>query len=128
MMRATSEPSASKIERSAGHGPKRLGDAVRHTSETIDLGLTTAATLFAHVQGTARATRVRANATTSALQLLPDSTLQGLVASSIDLGAGLYIAGLPRLVTAAAVTPAVIIGAAIVLRPAQPSAGSGTTA
>jgi len=32
---------------------------------------------------------------------------------------------LPRLVSAAAVTPAVIIGAAIVLRPTQPSAVSG---
>jgi hypothetical protein len=127
MMRATSEPSASEIERSAGGGRNRLG-TLRRASRSIDLGLATAATLFAHLPGTARATRVRANATTRALQLLPDSTLQGLAASSIGLGAGLYLGGLPRLVTAAAVTPAVIIGAAIVLRPAQPSAGSGTTA
>jgi hypothetical protein len=64
-----------------------------------------------------RATRVSANATTSALQLLPDSTLQGLAATSIGLGAGLLVAGMPRLVTAAAITPAMIIGAAIAFRP-----------
>jgi hypothetical protein len=116
-----SEPSASEIEWSAGHGRRRLGDAVRRASGTIDLGLATAKTLFAHLPGTARATRVGANATTRALQRLPDSTLQGLAASSIGLGAGLYLAGLPHLVTAAAVTPAVVIGAAIVLRPTQPS-------
>src|SRR6185503_3282354 len=47
-----------------------------------------------------------------------------LAASSIGFGAGLYLAGLPRLVTAAAVTPAVVIGAAIILRPAESSAMS----
>jgi hypothetical protein len=127
-MRTTSEPSASEIEPSAGHGRKRLGDAARRASETIDLGLATAATLFAHLPGTARATRARANATTRALQVLPDSTLHGLAASSIGLGAGLYIAGLPRLVTVAAVTPAVVIGAAIVLRPVLPADRAETNA
>jgi hypothetical protein len=128
MMRATSESRASEIKRSAASGRKRLGNVVRRASGAVDLGLATAATLYAHVPGTARATRVRANATTRALQLLPDSTLQGLAASSIGLGAGFYIAGFPRLVTAAAVTPAMIIGAAIVLRPTQPSAVSGINA
>jgi hypothetical protein len=124
-MRATSEPPAPEIKTTASGG-KRLGKLVRRGSGALDVGLATAATLFAHLPGTARATRARANATTSALRLLPVSTLQGLAASSIGLGAGLHLAGVPRLVTAAAVTPAVIIGAAIVLRPAQPSSVSGT--
>jgi hypothetical protein len=64
-----------------------------------------------------RATRVRANATTSALQILPDSTLQGLAASSVGFGAGFSSPRVPRLVTVAAVAPAMIIGAAIILRP-----------
>jgi len=118
-VRSTSEPSASEIERSADRGRKRLRDTVRRASGTIDLGLARAAKLVAHLPGTARATGVRANATTRALQRLPDSTLQGLAASSIGFGAGLYLAGLPRVVTAAAVAPAVVIGAAIVLRPTQ---------
>jgi hypothetical protein len=37
--------------------------------------------------------------------------------SSVSLGAGFYFAGVPRLATAAAVAPAVIFGAAIILRP-----------
>jgi hypothetical protein len=84
--------------------------------------------VLAHLPGAARATRVRANATSSTLQLLPDSTLQGFAAGSIGLGAGLYLAGVPRLVTAAAVTPAMIIGAAIALRPTKPAANSRTSA
>jgi hypothetical protein len=84
--------------------------------------------LLAQLPGTARATRVRANATTSALQLLPDSTLQRLAASSIGLGAGFYLAGLPRLVTVLALTPAMIMGAAIALRPTEPPARPGTNA
>jgi hypothetical protein len=122
MTRATTTPSLFESEPSVAGTRKRLGSTVRRVSGTIDFGLATAATLFAHVPRTARATGVTANATTRALQRLPDSTLQGLAASSIGFGAGLYAAGLPRLVTAAAVTPAVIIGAAIVLRPMKSSA------
>jgi hypothetical protein len=56
-------------------------------------------------------------ATTSALQRLPDPTLRWLAAGSIGLGAGLYLSGTPRLVVAASVVPACLIGAAILLRP-----------
>jgi hypothetical protein len=127
-MRSTPEARTSGTGTSTHRGRRQLRNLVRHASGAVDLSLATAGTLFAHLPGIARATRVRANATTSALQLLPDSTLQGLAASSIGLGAGFYLAGLPRLVTAAAVTPAMIIGAAIVLRPTQSSSGSGTIA
>jgi hypothetical protein len=127
-MRSTPEARTSGTGTSTRRGRRQLRNLVRHASGAVDLSLATAGTLFAHLPGIARATRVRANATTSALQLLPDSTLQGLAASSIGLGAGFYLAGLPRLVTAAAVTPAMIIGAAIVLRPTQSSSGSGTIA
>jgi hypothetical protein len=125
-MRATPEPPTSGTGTSPRSGRKRLGNLVGRAPGAVDRSLATAGTLFAHLPGTARATRVRANATTSALQVLPDSTLQSLAASSIGLSAGFYLAGLPRLVTAAAVTPAMIIGAAIFLRPTRPSAGSGT--
>jgi len=124
-MRAMPEPLTSGTGTSRT-GRRRLGNLIGRASGAVDLGLATAGTLVAHLPGTARAARVRANATTSALQLLPDSTLQGLAASSIGLGAGFYLAGLPRLVTAAAVTPAMVIGAAIILRPTKPHAGSVT--
>ena len=125
-MRETPEPPTAGSGTSTRSGRKRAGNLVGRASGTVDLGLATAGTLIAHVPGTARAPRVRAAATTSALQLLPESTLQGLAASSIGLGAGFYLAGLPRLVTAAAVTPAMIIAAAIALRPAKPSVGYAT--
>ena len=127
-MNATTEARTSGTATSTRGGSKRPVSLVRRASGAVRLGLTTAGSLLAHLPGAARATRVRANATTSALQVLRDSTLQGLAAGSIGLGAGLYLAGLPRLVTAAAVTPALIIGATIALRPARPSAGSRTNA
>jgi len=94
-----------------------LGDAVRRASEAIDQAASSARTLVSHIPETAQAARARANTTTTALQTLPDSTLRGLAASSVGLGAGFYLAGVPRLATAAAVAPAMIIGAAIILRP-----------
>lgn len=96
----------------------------QRASGAIGLALATTKTLVSRLPGTLRATRVGANATTSSLQILPDSILQGLAASSVGLGAGFYIAGVPRLVTAAAVAPALIIGAAIVLRPSDQVASS----
>jgi len=125
-MKATPKTPRSGTGTSTRRGRERLGSLARRATGVVNLSRATAGTVFAHLPGAARATRVGANATTSALQLLPDSTLQGIAASSIGLGAGFYLAGLPRLVTAAAVTPAMIIGAAIVLRPTKPSDASGT--
>jgi len=48
---------------------------------------------------------------------MPSSTSRSLATGSVGLGAGLYIGGAPRLVAAAGVAPAVVIGAAIFLRP-----------
>ena len=64
--------------------------------------------------GSVHATRAGASGATSALQLLPDSTLRWLAAASVGLGAGFCLAGAPRLVIAAGVAPALILGAAIV--------------
>jgi hypothetical protein len=76
--------------------------------------------LIARVPGTMRATRAGAHGTTSALQTLSDPTLRWLAASSAGLSTGFYLAGAPRLVVAAGVAPALIMGAAIVLRPSEP--------
>jgi len=126
-MNTTREAPTSDPGASSRRGRKRSRGLARRAAGTVELGIGTAGTLFERLTGGARVIRVKANATTSALQLLPNSTLQGLAASSMGLGAGFYVAGLPRLVTAAAMAPAMIIGAAIVVRPTQASAGSGTT-
>ena len=63
------------------------------------------------------ATRAGAQGTTIVLQTLPDPTLRSLAATSLGLGAGFYLAGAPRLLVAAGIAPALIMGAAMVLRP-----------
>ena len=60
-------------------------------------------------------------ATTTRLQTLPNGTLRWMAASSVGLGAGLYLAGKKRLVIAAGMAPAVIVGAAIAMRPMKPA-------
>ena len=97
-----------------------LATVTRTVSGIIKTGRTTVTSLLEQVPGTVRATRAGAHSTTTTLQSLPDTTLRGLAASSVGLGAGFYVAGFPRLVIAAGVAPAVIMGAAIVLRPIEP--------
>ena len=113
----TSISESGSPEAATGRARKRIGNAARRASEAIDQAGSSARSLVSHLPVTAKAARVRANATTTALQTLSDSTLRGLAASSVGMGAGFYLAGVPRLATAAAVAPAVIIGAAIILRP-----------
>ena len=78
--------------------------------------------LLRRVPATIEATQAGALATTSALQQLPDSTLQSLAASSAGLGAGLYLAGRRRLAVVAGVIPALIVGVAIAVRPVKKAA------
>jgi hypothetical protein len=66
---------------------------------------------------TVEATRVGAVGTTTALQRLPDSTLHTLAAGSFGLGAGFFFSRAPRLIVLAGLMPAMVIGAAILLRP-----------
>ena len=63
------------------------------------------------------ATRAGLGWTTRRVQAMPRSTSQSLAAGSVGLGAGLLIGGAPRLVAATGAAPAVVIGAAILLRP-----------
>ena len=70
------------------------------------------------------ATRAGLGWTTRRVQAMPSSTSQSLAAGSVGLNAGLFIGGAPRLVTATGVAPAVVIGAAILLRPDDKVAAS----
>lgn len=100
---------------------KHLAGAGRRALGALNLARRSATMLIVHVPGTVHATEAGAHGTTSALQRLPDSTLRWLAASSVGLGAGFYLSGAPRLVTAAGVAPALVMGAAIVLRPTKPA-------
>lgn len=90
----------------------RVPEAIRATRHG-------ARNLLRRVPATIDATQAGARATTSALQQLPDSTLQSLAASSAGLGAGLYLAGRRRLAVVAGVIPALIVGVAIAVRPVK---------
>ena len=69
------------------------------------------------VSGALHATRTGAQGTTSALQTLPDTTLMGVAAGSLGVGAGFYLARAPRLAILVGIVPALIMGTAILLRP-----------
>ena len=95
---------------------------VGRVSGAIQLVGTSATTLARRLPGSVHATRAGAHEVTSALQRLPDSTLRWIAATSVGLGAGLRLAGAPRLVSAAGAAPALIVGAAIALRPTESAA------
>jgi hypothetical protein len=63
------------------------------------------------------ATRAGLGWTTRTVRAMPSATSRSLAAGSVGLGAGLYIGGAPRLIAAAGVAPAAVIGAAILLQP-----------
>jgi len=48
---------------------------------------------------------------------MPRSTSHSLAAGSVGLGAGLFLGGVPRLIAATGAAPALVIGAAIFMRP-----------
>jgi len=128
------------IEEFEPNKPNRLTRVVRRISGSVKVARNGAVSLLGRLPATIRATRsgatsviqrvpatvsatqAGARATTSALQQLPDSTLQSIAASSAGLGAGLYLAGRRRLAVAAGVIPALIVGVAIAARPVKKAA------
>ncbi|MFI5259928.1 MAG: hypothetical protein ACHQ01_10030 [Candidatus Limnocylindrales bacterium] len=109
--RASSTPAPARNSRGR---PARAG---RRLAGALTIARSAGRAIVNRVPGTIRATRTGAGGTTSALQVLPDPMLRWLAAGSVGLGAGLSLAGAPRLVVAAGMAPALIIGAAIASRP-----------
>ena len=69
--------------------------------------------------GAFRRARSGAQSTVTGLQRMPDSGLGMLAAASVGFGAGLRLAGAPRLATLAGWAPASIFGFAIWSRPGR---------
>lgn len=121
---------AMKIAKHRGHAPRPpvpghdrrtfIASVGRRVAGALRIVRSGATLLVERVPGTIHATRAGAEGTTSALQTLPDPTLRWLAAASVGLGTGLSLAGAPRLVVAAGVAPALIMGAAIALRSGEP--------
>jgi hypothetical protein len=76
--------------------------------------------LAGRVAGALGTARRRAAGTTGALQALPDTTLLGVAAGSLGVSTGFYLARAPRLAVMAGIAPALLLAAAIVLRPIRP--------
>jgi hypothetical protein len=98
----------------------RLRSAARDSQQFFASAIQRVAGSIPATRAGATTVTASAGATTRALQTLPDSTLRWLTAGSVGLGVGLYLAGAPRLATAAGVTPALVMGAAMVARPTVP--------
>lgn len=95
-------------------GSKMLAAQLRGA---VRIARTTGPTLRRRSARALAATRTGLGWTTRVVRAMPSSTSQSLAAGSVGLGAGLLIGGAPRLVAATGVAPAVVIGAAILLRP-----------
>ena len=83
----------------------------------VRIARTTGPTLRRRSARAVTATRTGLGWTTRVVRGMPSSTSQSLAAGSVSFGAGLLIGGAPRLVAATGAAPAVVIGAAILLRP-----------
>ncbi len=104
----------------ARDGEARPGGARQRVSAATDTVRARATTLIGPLQTTIHASRTGADRATSALQRLPDPALRSLMASSVGFGAGLYLAGSPRLAVVAGIAPAFFAGAAMARRPLVP--------
>ena len=100
-----------------------VGSIARSTVAAAGRGTTT---VVARLPTTIRATQVGATEATGALQSLPDPTLRSLAATSVGIGAGLYLARAPRAVVVIGMVPAMLMGAAIATRPDETPAPGRT--
>ena len=99
---------------------------VEHSRSAIRRAIPAARSLVSHGPGAIKSTQAGAAAATGVLQTMPDSTLRGLAGSSVGLATGFYLARVPRVVTAAAVAPALALGWAMLVRPRDRVAAPGT--
>src|SRR5689334_9090567 len=100
-----------------------VGDAVDRVPDVIDSARTNAERAAARLPEAAGRARAGVEETTSRLQTYPDDTLRLVVAGSVGLAAGLYLAGAPRPFTMVAAAPAALVGLAIATRTNSGSTG-----
>lgn len=107
---------AAETRSKAGQVRVAVEDAVDHVPEVLESARAGAERVAERLPDAAERARVGVEETTTTLQTLPDQTLRLLVAASIGLASGLYLAGAPRLVTLAAIAPALLAGGAMATR------------
>jgi len=108
---------AESVRSATGHARTEVSEAIGHVPEIAGEMGHRAGQAAGRLPGALGHVRSGAQDTVTRLQTMPDSGLRLLAAASIGFGAGLRLAGAPRLVTLAGFAPAPILGFAILSRP-----------
>lgn len=97
-------------------GPGWLRDAVGSMKSGVETMKTGAGQVAEKLPDLAEEARSGAAGTAQTFDSMPEPTLQLLAAASLGFGAGLFLAGAPRLVTFMALAPAIFAAGTIVGR------------
>ena len=96
----------------AGQIRDAVGDAMDRVPDVLEAARSGVGQVTDQMPAAVERTRVGAVRTTTTLQGMPDTTLRLIAGASIGLAAGLTLAGAPRLVSLAALVPAIFVGGA----------------
>ena len=104
----------------AGQIRDAVGDAMDRVPDVLEAARSGVEQVADQMPAAVERTRVGAVRTTTTLQGMPDTTLRLIAGASIGLAAGLTLAGAPRLVSLAALVPALFVGGAEATRQGRP--------
>jgi hypothetical protein len=93
--------------------PNPVTTILRRVSGPVGVARKGGAVVVRKLPQTMKAVQAGTRTATNAIVGLPDTTLRWLAASSIGLGAGLYLSGRRRLTVAAGLAPAIAAAASI---------------
>jgi hypothetical protein len=122
--RDTADEVADGTRSRAGQIRVVVEDAVDHVPEVLGSARTGVERVAGRLPDAAERARLGVVGTTTTLQALPDPKLRLLAAASMGLATGLYLAGVPRLITLAALAPALLAGGAMTTRSGADRNGS----
>ena len=94
-----------------------VGDAIGRVPDVLDSARSGVDQIAERMPAAIETTRVATMRTNASLQALPEQTLRMIATASVGLSAGLSLARAPRIVTFAALVPALFVGGALATRP-----------
>ncbi len=110
---------ADEAHSAVGQVRDAVGGAIQHVPDLLASARSGAGQVAGAMPDAVERARHGAQGTATTLQKMPDQALRLLAAASIGLAAGLKLAGAPRLVALAAAVPALVVGGAVIARPAR---------
>ena len=94
-----------------------VGDAIGRVPDVLGSARSGVDQIAERMPAAIETTRVATIRTNTSLQALPEQTLRMIATASVGLSAGLSLARAPRIVTFAALVPALFVGGALATRP-----------